>query len=378
MNSKLKNLAGFSLIELLISIAILGVILVAVNGLLVASFGNSKVIGVQTNLQEEIRSAAAIINDEVQRAYYVFPPQGSVIKTATTDVTVDWSTFNLGTSNFKTGTHESTIFNVTSSSSTTTPQILAMITTPREPTAPCLSKTKTTPAPTSADLYEDTNKGISAGDGCYQFVAYYAVLRPKVTRGAVSNSSTSSELLDEDLNNTDRLVLMEFRMNLYGKLATTPTTDWGEVGCLLRIVVGDRCTTLATTADPIEDSQLLTNSIPALTCLRLCNNGDPLSLPTLVAAKRFAARMKATTDWISLKSSTISPAILVDYVNESVGSGKEGFKIQMPAETFDARGVFQVRLKLQGKKSINGQISTFPSDPVTVYASPRNIAPLLY
>jgi prepilin-type N-terminal cleavage/methylation domain-containing protein len=376
MKNKLKNQAGFSLVELLISIAILGVILVAVNGLLVASFGNSKVIGVQTNLQEEIRSAAAIINDEVQRAYYVFPPQGSVIKTASSDVTVDWSTFNLGASNFKTGTHESTVFDVTSGSSTSTPQILAMITTPREPTAPCLSKTK--PSPASADLYENPTLGISKGDGCYQFVAYYGVLRPKVTRGAVSNSSTSSELLDEDLNNTDRLVLMEFRMNLYGKLATTPTTDWGEVGCQLRIVVGDRCTTLATTADPIEDSQLLTNSIPALTCLRLCNNGDPLSLPTLVAANRFAARMKATTAWITSKSSTVSSAILVDYVNESVGSGIEGFKIQMPAGTFDARGVFQVRLKLQGKKSINGQISTFPSDPVSVYASPRNIAPLLY
>jgi prepilin-type N-terminal cleavage/methylation domain-containing protein len=376
VKNKLKIQAGFSLVELLISIAILGIILVAVNGLLVASFGNSKVIGVQTNLQEEIRSAAAIINDEVQRAYYVFPPQGSIVKTASTDVTVDWSTFNLGTSNFKTGTHESTVFDVTSGSSTSTPQILAMITTPREPTAPCLSKTK--PSPASADLYENPTLGISKGDGCYQFVAYYGVLRPKVTRGAVSNSSTSSELLDEDLSNTDRLVLMEFRMNLYGKLATTPTTDWGEVGCQLRVIVADKCTTLATTADPIEDSQLLTNSIPALTCFRLCNYTDPVSLPKLVVAQRFAARMKATTDWISLKSSTISPAILVDYVNESVGSGKEGFKIQMPAETFDARGVFQVRLKLQGKKSINGQISTFPSDPVSVYASPRNIAPLLY
>jgi prepilin-type N-terminal cleavage/methylation domain-containing protein len=361
--------SGFSIIELLISMAILGIIFVVANNLLVSAFGSSRVVSTQTNLQEELRSAAAIINDEVQRAYYVFPPQGTFIKTNGADVTVNWSQFNLGSSNMKTGMHGNTTFTVNSSSNSLNPQILAMITAPRDPTAPCTSITRATP--TGADIFQN-------GQGCYQFVAYYGVLRTNVTRGLAGNSTTSSELLDNDPNNTGRLVLMEFRMNLYARLATSPQTNWAEVGCQLRPVVANRCLTPLTTGDPISSSQALSNSIPALSCFKLCDSTDVTTLPSNEQAKTFGLRMAATVNWINTNSTGVPTTMLVDYVNETLLSGSEGFKIQMPAATYDARGIFQVRLRLQGKISVNGKISTFPSDPISVYASPRNIAPLLY
>ncbi len=372
MNRQSKAQSGFSIIELLISIAILGIIFVIANDLLVSSFNNTRIVNSQTSIQEELRSAAAIMDDEIQRAYYVFPPQGSIIKTTGTDVTVNWSSFTLGSSNMKTGIHGSDTFVVSTNTSSTNPPVLVMITAPKVPTAPCLAATK--PSPTSADLYENSALGISKGDGCYQFIAYYGVARVNVTRGANGNSTTSSELLDDDPGNVGRMVIMEFRMNLISKILTSPSVDWGEVGCQLRPTP---CLTPVTTADPINSSQILSNSIPALSCYQLCDTSTPTTLPSNTDAVSFATRMKATVDWINTNASTVPTAILVDYVNESVASGNEGFKVSLPAATYDARGVFQVRLRLQGKISINGKITTFPDDPISVYATPRNIAPLL-
>ncbi len=375
MNRQPNAQSGFSIIELLISIAILGIIFVIANEILVSSFNNTRIINSQTSIQEELRSAAAIIDDEIQRAYYVFPPQASVIKTSGVDVAVNWSSFTLGSSNMKTGIHGSDTFVISTTTSGTNPPALAMITAPKVPSAPCLATT--TPTPTSADLYENSALGISKGDGCYQFIIYYGVARVNVTRGANGNSTTSSELLDEDAGNIGRMVIMEFRMNLISKIATSPQVDWGEVGCQLRLVVANRCLTPVTTADPINSSQILSNSIPTLSCIQLCDTSTPTTLPTNTEAVRFATRMKGTVDWINANTSTVPTAILVDYVNESVASGKEGFKVSFTTDTYDARGVFQVRLKLQGKISNNGKITTFPDDPISVYASPRNIAPLL-
>jgi prepilin-type N-terminal cleavage/methylation domain-containing protein len=375
MNHKFKEAnLGFTMVELLISMAILGLIFVAASRLLSDAMKGSQVVSAQTNLQEELRSAGAIMNDEIQRAYYVFPPQTSTIQTqSAASVTVDWSSFNLGTSNFKTGIHESTTFEVSTAPSSANPPFLAMITAPRDPTQPCLKTTKIAPAtPTSVDIYEDAN-GNKAW-GCYQFIAYYGVLRPKVTRGAVGNSTTSSELLDNDDANTGRMVLMEFRMNMIGKIATSPSIDWGEVGCQFRTTP---CTTPVSTSDPTDSIQILTNSLPAVSCFKRCNTSDKTTLPSLASVQRFQKRMKDTVTWINSKASSVTPQILADYIDESVASGSEGFVALFPTDTYDARGVFQVRLRLQGKINVGGVNTSFPPAPVSVYASPRNIAPLL-
>lgn len=358
-------------------------IMVGAGQLLHDSSNITRNINAQTNVQEELRTAAAIMNEEIQRAYYVFPPQNtatqpSVIKTQEgTDVPVDWSYFTLGTSIQKTGINENTNFTVNIGGSSSNPQILAMITAPRDPTVQCLTSTSATP--TSADLYTPPNS--TAGVGCYQFVAYYAVFRPKVTRGLAGNLTTSSELLNEDTANSSRLALMEFRMNLYSKVAGSPSTDWGEVGCQFRPGLA-KCTTSPTSADPDSLIQTLTTSIPALTCYKFCPP-SPVSaslvgqLPKLPDAQRFAARIKKTVEWINTQAPNISPSLLVDYIDETQSSGNQGFFVSMPAETYDARGVFQVRLRLKGKIRVDGRDTTFPSEPISVYATPRNIAPLL-
>jgi hypothetical protein len=252
-----------------------------------------------------------------------------------------------------------------------------MITAPRDPTVQCLKST--TPTPTSGDLYTPPNS--TAGVGCYQFVAYYAVFRPKVTRGLAGNLSTSSELLNEDTANSSRLALMEFRMNLYTNVAGSPSTNWGEVGCQFRPVL-TKCTTSPTSADPDSLVQTLTTSIPALTCYKFCPP-SPVSaalmpqLPFLADAQRFATRMKNTVAWINTQAANIPTALLVDYIDETQTSGKEGFYVSMSADTYDARGVFQVRLRLKGKIRVDGRDTTFPAEPISVYAAPRNIAPLL-
>lgn len=377
--------SGFTIIEVLISLFILAMIMVGAGQLLSDSSKITRNINAQTNVQEELRAAASIMNDEIQRAYYVFPPNASEIKTNVTgtNITVNWSVFNLGSSNKKTGIHESTTFTVNSTPSGVNPQILAMISAPRDPSVPCLKEKKA--APTSTDIFD-------SAQGCYQFVAYYGVLRPKVTRGLVSNSTTSSELLNNDTANTSRMVLMEFRMNLIANIVGSPSTDWGEVGCENRgaavipaspgnpgrpAIPGTKCTTTPTTADPSSLSQTLTTSIPALTCYGFCNVASTSTLPLLADAQRFAARMKATVDWINLKAVDVTPSILADYIDESQGSGDQGFFVSMPTETYDARGVFQVRLRLKGKISVDGKITSFPAEPISVYAAPRNIAPLL-
>jgi prepilin-type N-terminal cleavage/methylation domain-containing protein len=67
---------GFTLIEVLVSLGIFGVITVLVLSLQANSSQTTRLIVSQSKVQEELRFAAAIIADEVQRAIYVFPPCG--------------------------------------------------------------------------------------------------------------------------------------------------------------------------------------------------------------------------------------------------------------------------------------------------------------
>ncbi len=372
---------GFTILEVLISLFLLAFILVGAGQLLSNSSTLTRDLTAQTDLQEELRSAAGIITEEIQRAYYVFPPQNSQIKTGDgAFITANWSTFNLmgpsGASSLKTGIHNSSTFSVNTPGSGANPQILAMITSPRDPDVPCLSTKGTT------TVYE-------GGEGCYQFIVYYVVLRPNVTRGLAGNNTTSSELLEVDSANSGRFVLMEFRMNLTAKLTTGGTiTDWGEVGCEHRgdpatppkhplAIPGPKCTTVVTTTDPSPLTQNLDNSLPALSCIGFCNTTILTRLPVAGDANRFAQRMTATVNWINANSASIPVAILADYVDDSLTAGNRGFSISMPDTTFDARGVFQVRVSLKGKVSIDGKLQTFPATPISVFAIPRNITPLL-
>ena len=74
MNQSLKKQAAFTLVELMVSMGLLGTFLVMINQYFISSNTITSSIAVQTTSQEELRTAGAIINDTVQRAIYVFLP----------------------------------------------------------------------------------------------------------------------------------------------------------------------------------------------------------------------------------------------------------------------------------------------------------------
>lgn len=102
-----KIQAGFSLVELLVALGVLGVVFVALTGLFSSSVRTSRVAVNSSQIQQELLIAGNIIGDEIQRAIYIFPPDTTTIDTSEgTQITVDWSSFKLGSSNLKTGPHE--------------------------------------------------------------------------------------------------------------------------------------------------------------------------------------------------------------------------------------------------------------------------------
>ncbi len=359
------RISGLTLVEILVAVVILSVIVIATSSLFGNSLQTSRTAVSSSQLQQTLRNAALVIGDEVQRATYIFPPQGSAFSTKDSGtVTVNWAEFTLGAGNKKTGPHEPNDgkWVVPTIPSNTTPPFLAMITAPIRPDVSCLVSD-------TGILSEDSNKNISRGDGCYKFVAYYPVFRGKVTRGMLSNSTTSNELLDENAQQTGTWVIMEFRMNLTEQTGTVP---WNRVGCQNRATVypgavpGTACL-VPPTIDPIRAS----SDLPVLTCFVSCDIAD--GLPLLVDVTAFRAKMLSTISWINSKAVNVDPQILVEDIDSSFANGGPGFVIRT-GDSVDPRGIFQVRLMLRGK--VNNITYGNQGSPISFYFVPRNIAPL--
>jgi prepilin-type N-terminal cleavage/methylation domain-containing protein len=351
----MKHNKGFTLIELLVALAILSIVMISTTSLFGSSLQASRTVVTSSQLQQNLRNAAQIMGDEIQRATYIFPPQGSSIPVESGgSVTVDWSSFILGGGNRKTGPHEPSNgqWVVPSTPSSTTPPFLAMITAPLRPDVSCRD------ADTGA-ITESIPLSISEGDGCYKFIAYFPVLRPKVTRGLLGNSSTSNENLEENSQQASTWVIMEFRVNLTEQAGTVP---WNRVGCQNR---STPCL-VPPTIDPIRAA----SDLPVLTCTINCDLAA--RLPKAGDVSIFRSKILSTIAWINTQATTTSPEILVDDIDSSYANGGPGFVIRM-GDSVDARGVFQVRLLLRaalnGKKYGNGDL------PIGFYFVPRNIAP---
>jgi prepilin-type N-terminal cleavage/methylation domain-containing protein len=346
---------GFTLVELLVALAVLSVVMVSTTSLFGNSIQASRVVVTSSQLQQNLRNAAQIMGDEIQRAIYVFPPQSSTIPLESGgSATVDWSSFVLGAGNRKTGPHEPSNgqWIVPSTPSTTTPPFLAMITAPLRPDVSCRN------ADTGAITVIPASN-VSEGDGCYKFIAYFPVLRPKVTRGLVGNSSTSNELLEENSQQSSTWVIMEFRLNLTDQTGTVP---WNRVGCQNR---ASPCL-VPPTIDPIRAA----SDLPVLTCTITCDLVT--RLPNAGDVNTFRSKMLATVAWINTQATTTSPEILVDDIDSSYANGGPGFVIRT-ADSVDPRGVFQVRLLLRG--ALNGKVYGNGDLPIGFYFVPRNIAP---
>jgi Prokaryotic N-terminal methylation motif len=395
MNQSLRKQAAFTLVELLVSMGLLGTFLVVINQYFISSNTITSSIAVQTISQEELRTAGAIINDTVQRAIYVFPPCGAytsaptsgtvivpdpiipaastcgaVTGAATQAVQVTWSKFKLGKSDKTvTGPHNSTIWQVG-----VNPQapILAMIVAPKQPTLECETAT--------------------AAQSCYQFVAYYPVPRKQLTIGQTTplgslNTSSSLENLPPDDQNLNTWVIMEYRKNLdfdtlptsvtiNGTAVSVPAIRWSDVGC-------QNNTTIPCTNAPESDPNTTdTRALPAI------RKGEPETNKI----NRFSAQMKVTVDQMIDTTTKANCADLTatncngsaDILVEGIApyntvTQKSGFMIEFPVKptstynAIDERGVAEVRIRLSsGLKSRTG---TPALAPVEYFTSPRNIAP---
>ena len=402
-----RSNAGFTILEMLIAMGILAVVMTLVMNYFLSAGNTTRSITNQAELQDELRTAAEIIGDEVQRANYIFPPCGTYpgdgtaisfaacnsFGTATAvslkKLNVTWGEFKITSSDgrFAKPSGGST-WKVGSGSD----PILAMISPPRNTTINCKPATTTVGGVTTSN--DQT--------GCYAFVAYYPVKREKVT-SAYSNDP--QDYVNPDNENNNGWVLMEYRKYLdtnlvfpapFADLAITglgtlkssgvttnkvgtlqipgfpsvnvPPIYWQDAGCFSSDGNNSDCT-LGTSGvrlnDPtIDPNPSLQNAEGSLPALQQGTVSD-----TIISA--FAARIQATTSAIVAGIDSSAPRILVDYIQPTTG-----FAIDFSnSGAVDQRGATEVRITLQGGIKQGGKVTNFPGQPVEVYATPRNIAP---
>jgi prepilin-type N-terminal cleavage/methylation domain-containing protein len=435
-----KRLHGFTLLEMLVSMGILSVVLLAVMQYLMSGLQVTRSVANQTALQTDLRITGAMIADEIQRAIYVFPPCGeygtikSTSKTVTvvtptvdktcdavntaegddqTKVRVSFSRFNLSNSTSK-GT---TMYNeggvaankyrwqvgtsaLPAGDANRSYPILMMIVAPRDSKVQC-------------------RIAVGAGttvqrDGCYQFVAYYPVLRKYMTREYVPGGSSPAlvnmqnesgeaeteggnaihaEQLEPSSGNQDQWVLMEFRRNLdtninasgdaivssndvptkaiaqnvgeNGASATysVPRINWASVGCGQGNAFTQTCPTgyLAPNPDSSIENQQTANSIPAIR-RGTKEVGDIVS---------FRMRISGTHDWLEKNWTPGSGKILLDNMRPD-----QGFQVEFPTDSIDERGVNEVRVKLQMELNPGLSAVRIPAEPLEFFSVPRNISGL--
>jgi prepilin-type N-terminal cleavage/methylation domain-containing protein len=393
-----KNISGFTLLEMMISMAILGVILTVIFNFFSSSLKATSVVSVQT----EMRSVASMISEDIQRAIYVFPPCGEYKRDGTGKLTITGditctakssasNTLNVSWSKFSLASTGETIKNpvsdnydwFTGASKSFTKDylgapILAMITSPRDPNIACSDSV--------------------GSNGCYTFIAYYPVKRSKMV------TSVTGGQLTEDTQNSTKWILMQYRRNLDKNLEkTTTSTGYIAVGSELSDTLAsitDRipwrdagCSTIAATSTPVAplksscsslkgktSSQVVTDFMSAPnpdpderiqssnTAISMLNKGEG----NTVALDRFKNRIIATRDWLNSLNDTGSGKIILDYVK----ADSDGFGVTFSNDgSIDERGVNQVTFNLQMDITRTGVSTLYPAKPLKFVAVPRNIIP---
>lgn len=170
--------AGLTLVELLISMALIGIVLVA----LLSFFSQSSSVSTQTSsraeMQQEIINAQQLIAGKLKEAWYVYPA-GSTVKMTSSELTRRPSGSSTNPNDWLVGTDP----------------ILAMILPPRDLTVTCSTTT-------------------AGQEGCYRFLAYFPVKRSLWVSNTGANSFRNP---GADAVNADTWILAEYR----GTMAST-------------------------------------------------------------------------------------------------------------------------------------------------------------
>lgn len=162
--------AGFTLVEMLVVIAILGVVMLALSNTFLSSSRVTTLSAARAELQQETVNAQQLIASRAKEAWHLFPPNTSLVLNNTP------LRRKPGTSN--------------ASWTVGTDPILAMILPPRIPALACATATN---------------------DGCYRFFAYYPVLRSVWVAGTSGASNPGPDAV----NDTSTWVLAEYRDYYY-------------------------------------------------------------------------------------------------------------------------------------------------------------------
>jgi prepilin-type N-terminal cleavage/methylation domain-containing protein len=347
------NSSGFTLIEILISLGILGVIMVLTLQYMLSVSRISNMISANAENMEELRNAMAIMNDEVSRAVYIFPPNAGL------PAQYAISSINLGGGRFRTqpngGGTTWTVGSITN-------PILAMITTPRNNAVTCFVDNA----------------------GCFQFVAFYATKRSD----DIENPLTTTETLASEPANDNQWVLVEYRRALNQNApaqAAMPIPGGGTVN--VPIVRWDlaSCTTTANAPNPPTTqcvapyTQPVPDPNPAFQANS--NLAIPVGFSTATMRERvvyWAKIQQAIRCMVSnvatpgmACTATGQPNILADNIRPN-----GGFQVLFNAADIDARGLTQVRIQLQGETFRSGTATRFPQTPLETQIWPRSIPQL--
>lgn len=180
--------AGFTLIEMLVVMAILGVVLLAVSNTFISGSRTTTLSVARAELQQETVNAQQLIASRVKEAWYVFPPN---------------QTLNLGSGELRKNPMPGASAGAWK---IVDHPILALILPPQTPGGSCVAS-----AGTSS----------TENDGCYRFFAYYPVLRDQWVKKSAADSAANPG--PDAANDSSSWVLAEYRDFYYG--STNPPTS---------------------------------------------------------------------------------------------------------------------------------------------------------
>lgn len=219
---------GFTLVELLISIFVAMMIMLAVGYVTTSTSTSSLYLNTNSNLLKEGQIAQQLISGRLSEAIYVFPAGSStLIQFGTTGDT----TRNTVDTTLSSASEHQWIFGNTVDASGNTVvgngvnYYDASGTTPQKSlfVAMILPPEATPTYDSSGNSTNCTGTGSTSTDitsGCYRFFAYYPMRRSKLVSSSMAQSSKPMADSQNDFPNDpakDRWVLMEYRANLYNK-----------------------------------------------------------------------------------------------------------------------------------------------------------------
>lgn len=180
--------SGFTLIEVLVAMAIFAVLFVIVANMVNNMNTSSRVVGSRSQLTQDGQNIQRLLAGRVSEAIHVFPGGTSFTLTRT-----GFTTKN----NTKGDAPESYDWVVNKD------PFIAMILPPEAPTY-------------IPGTNVPNNCSSSVQLGCYRFYAYYATLRGPLSNVGVNDPSRRSTVPAKDASNDDKWVIMQYKANLIG------------------------------------------------------------------------------------------------------------------------------------------------------------------